>query len=87
MMVEGTWGGEIELAAAPAVVRRPVCVYRREGGGDPDAGGPLSLARWVGGGGRLVKVSEYGVDDHEGVPPVCLLYEGRVHYDLLVVKE
>lgn len=71
MSLEGTWGGEPELAAAPAALRRPVCVY------EATARGPL------GGVAALRKVSAYGVDRFPDTPPVCVLFSGA-HYDLLL---
>jgi hypothetical protein len=71
MSLEGTWGGEPELAAAPAALQRPVCVY------EATARGPL------GGVAALRKVSAYGVDAFPSTPPVCLLFNGA-HYDLLL---
>jgi hypothetical protein len=87
MMLEGTWGGEVELAAAPAVVRRPVCVYQREP--RSKAGSGLGLAAAIealAGGGGVKKISEYGVGDHPGTAPVCLLF-GNMHYETLVLRE
>ena len=74
MSLEGTWGGEPELAAAPAVLKRAVCVY------EATARGPL------GGVAALRKVSAYGADAHPGVPPVCVLFSGA-HYDLLLQQQ
>jgi OTU domain-containing protein 6 len=74
MSMEGTWGGEPELAAAPDALRRPVCVY------EATARGPL------GGPASLRKVSAYGVQAYPATPPVCLLFSGA-HYDLLLQKD
>ena len=71
MSLEGTWGGEPELSAAPVALKRPVCVYQAT------ARGPL------GGVAALKKVSAYGVDRFPTTPPVCVLFSGN-HYDLLL---
>ena len=55
---------------------------------DDEEDGNNPFARWWrGSGGVIKKISEYGTDAHPDTAPVCVLYEGRVHYDLLVVKE
>ena len=84
MSTEGTWGGEPELSVAPEALGRPVCVYSRAG----DAANSESRERNFASlffGGDIVRVSEYGVEDFEGVAPICLLF-GGLHYDLLIVE-
>ena len=80
MSTEGTWGGEPELSVAPEALGRPVCVYSRA----RDVSGRSDLASLFFG-DDIVKVSEYGVGDFEGVAPICLLF-GGLHYDLLIVE-
>ena len=74
MSLEGTWGGEPELAVSPFALGRAVCVYAAT------ARGPL------GGVAALRKVSSYGADAFPGVPPVCVLFSGA-HYDLLLQQQ
>jgi OTU domain-containing protein 6 len=73
MRMEGTWGGEPELAMAAHVLQRKVVVYMLKSGFQ----GSLFLE----------KISEYepsGIQKTHDNTVVNLLYSGSCHYDALV---
>ena len=56
---------------AVKITKRPILVYRTSGS--------KFFSK------ELVKASEYGVQDFEAVPPICLLFD-NMHYDSLLAK-
>ena len=56
---------------AAKVTKRPILVYKTSGSSIFSK--------------KLAKASQYGIDDYQNVPPICILF-GDYHYDSLLAK-